>query len=94
MDINQELYQLQLQQQAFNKRLELILLKLKELESIPLIENSTPTTLSIRQVAKASGLHRNTVKKDIDNGVLKVVHRGGRERVTAQSADQYINPKS
>ena len=94
MDINEELYQLQLQQQAFNKRLELILLKLKELESIPFKGKPTSTTLSIRQVAKASGLHRNTVQKDVDNGVLEVVHRGGRKRVTAQSADQYINPKS
>ena len=53
----------------------------------------TAPTLTIKEVARMAGLHPNTVKKDIDNGVLKVVHRGDRKRVLAESAAEYINPK-
>ena len=53
----------------------------------------TAPTLTIKEVARMAGLHPNTVKKDINNGVLKVVHRGDRKRVLAESASEYINPK-
>ena len=53
----------------------------------------TAPTLTIKEVARMAGLHPNTVKKDINNGLLKVVHRGDRKRVLAESAAEYLNPK-
>lgn len=69
---------------------------INEINRLTKIIDSTPTVkptnfLNIKDVTEISGLSRKTVENDIEQGRLKVVHRGKRRLVTQQAADEYLN---
>lgn len=96
MDQNQ-IIKNQMQLEALSDKFDSMIQNIEKLNEI--IKDNKPTvkegqtTFTVRDVAKMAGLSPVTVQKDIDRGILNVVHRGDRKRVLADSAKEYINPK-
>ena len=44
-----------------------------------------------KDVSRISGFSINTVKKDIENGIIKIIIRGERKYITAESLKMYLH---
>ena len=55
----------------------------------PMLE--TKPFYTITDIARMAGLSKDTVKQDVDNEILKVVHRGKKKVVTQKAASEYLN---
>lgn len=88
-----------IQLEALSEKFDKMIENIEKLNSVINHESNSSleeskTTYSIAEVSKLTGLSPMTVQKDINNGILKIVHRGDRKRILRDSAIEYINPKA
>ena len=83
--------------ESLSKRFDGMVANINELTRI--IEGQEPAkpivsgALTVAEVARLANCSPMTIKKDIDRGLLKVVHIADRKKIPAKEANAYLNPK-
>ena len=90
---NARIAEIKIRNEALEERLDKMINRVNDLTKIINSNQLNKNFYSISEVSKMAGFNRRTVKKDINENRLKVVHRGSREFVSKEEAKNYLKPE-